>query len=874
MSESLPERKMVTVTIDGREVQAEEGQLLIRTAIENRIYIPHFCWHPRMKPVAMCRLCLVEVEGQRGLPPACTTRVTDGMVVRTSSDAVKGAQQSVLEFLLINHPLDCPVCDKGGECPLQDQTLAFGPGESRFVEEKRHYEKPIPISDLVLLDRERCILCARCTRFADEIAGEPLIAFVGRGNGTQVLTFHDEPFVSYFSGNTVEICPVGALTATPYRFAARPWDLEQTDSSCMQCAVGCRIQMQSSMGKLVRFLGVDSEAVNQGWLCDKGRFSFGYANSSQRITSPLVRRGARQEEVSWSEALDYCAERLGGIIEKWGPPSVAVLGGAKSSNESAYAFARLARGVIGTPNVDAGMADALDPTFLLSRGSGERALIEDIDSASAVVLIAPDLREELPVLYLRVRQAAVARGVPLIEIGAVATSLTPHADTVLRSREGETAYVVWELAQAVSRAAEPRLAGIEKSAFDQAVELLRYPRRKGTPVIVVGRTNLAAHSGGLETAATELARAVSGRILPVARRGNVFGALWAGMSPSSLPGGQSLDDAEALERCRRFWGPNPALGIGKDALAILESAAAGETKALVLVGCDPLGDFPGLDLARQALERAEFVAVVDALVSRLVERADVVFPAAAHGEYAGSSMNLEGRLMWNNQKVRPVGRSRPDWFVATGLAERMGDRSFPETTAEFFAEMAGCAGLDADVTLGSLALASAKGEGIVLSGSFPLYSGKGEVEEPPRQEQYTYRLVSSRRLYGNGVVNRACAHLAGLGKAPTARLAPREMDRLGLSDGEPVRLYKGDRSCVLPAERDDSLPEGAVGVTFNADLPEGSLGSSGEGEAVSGASISAMIDPSEKVTEVRLETATSVSAGADPISPEAERDVR
>jgi NADH-quinone oxidoreductase subunit G len=275
-------QEQVTVTIDGREVQATKGELLIKVAQDNGTFVPRFCWHERMKPVGMCRMCLVEVDGVRGLPPACTTTVTDGMVVSTQSETVKKAQDGVLEFLLINHPLDCPVCDRGGECPLQDQTLAFGPAESRYVEEKRHYEKPIPISDLVLLDRERCIQCSRCTRFADDIAGDPLIDFGERGGQMQVITYPDDPFVSYFSGNTVQVCPVGALTAKPYRFKARPWDLASVETTCQTCSVGCRGSVESSSNRIVRMLGVDVEPTNHGWLCSGSRRSTPRTASARR----------------------------------------------------------------------------------------------------------------------------------------------------------------------------------------------------------------------------------------------------------------------------------------------------------------------------------------------------------------------------------------------------------------------------------------------------------------------------------------------------------------------------------------------------------------------------------------------------------------
>ena len=386
MTQTQPEQTTVTVTIDGQEIAAKPGELLIKVAQEHGVYIPRFCWHERMKPVGMCRMCLVEVEGVRGFPPACTTTVTDGMVCRTRTDAVKKIQDGVLEFLLINHPLDCPVCDRGGECPLQDQTLAFGPGESRFIEEKRHFEKPIRLSELILLDRERCIQCGRCTRFAEEIAGDPLIDFVDRGDRMQVLNFEEQPFDSYFSGNTVQICPVGALTAAQYRFKARPWDLSTAETSCTTCAVHCRGAVQSSSNRIVRLLGVDSEPVNHGWLCDKGRYGIEWMHSEHRVVEPHVRIDGELAQVSWPEALDAAAKSITSALELHGPESIAVLGGAHGTNEDAYLWAWLAKAVVRTDNVDAQIGDGLPAEVVLGL---PRAEIADCDTAAAIVLLGP-----------------------------------------------------------------------------------------------------------------------------------------------------------------------------------------------------------------------------------------------------------------------------------------------------------------------------------------------------------------------------------------------------------------------------------------------------------------------------------------------------
>ncbi len=424
---------MVSFTLDGKPATARPGEMLISAAEREGTFIPRFCYHPRMKPVGVCRMCLVEVDGPRGatLQPSCFIPVTEGMSVDTTSDKVKKAQDGVLEFLLINHPLDCPVCDKGGECPLQDQTLAYGPGESRFIEEKRHFEKPVAISDLVLLDRERCIQCARCTRFAEDVAGEAQIDFAGRGELVEVAPFPTEPFSSYFSGNTVQICPVGALTATPYRFTARPWDLDQVESTCTTCSVGCRVAVQSSSNRLTRVLGLDSDPVNHGWLCDKGRFDFEAVNSDEvdagpaalpngavpvtvrgqfkgevsetrespdRLSRPMVRKDGELVAVSWSEALIAAAKGIATARKTNGNEALAVIGGANLTNESAFAWAKLTKGLLGTDSVDAQLGDGLPAEAVLSL---PRATIDQAASAKVVILLSGDLREELPVLFLR-----------------------------------------------------------------------------------------------------------------------------------------------------------------------------------------------------------------------------------------------------------------------------------------------------------------------------------------------------------------------------------------------------------------------------------------------------------------------------------------
>ncbi len=556
----------VTVTIDGKEVTAPRGELLIRVAQDHGTYIPRFCYHERMKPVGMCRMCLVEVEGMRGFQISCATPVSDGMVVRTTSDDVKRVQDGVLEFLLINHPLDCPVCDRGGECPLQDQTLAFGPGESRFVEEKRHFTKPIPISELVLLDRERCIQCGRCTRFASEIAGDPLIDFGGRGSSTEVITFPGDPFTSYFSGNIVQICPVGALTAKPYRFKARPWDLSSAETSCTTCAVGCRGALDSSSNRLLRLLGVDSEPINHGWLCDKGRFSYEHVHSWRRVRNPMVRKEGELVECSWPEALDAAAAGLRGALDTGGTASVALLGGARGTNEDAYLWAKLVKGVLGTDNVDAQLGDGLPAAAVLGLPG---ATIADCDTAAGIVLLAPDLKEELPVLSLRVKRAADDLGIPLVDISARDHGLSRYCGSTIRVTPGEQATAAHKLANAIGGAVtgDPQV--------DAAAELLRAggPNPGGPIIVIVGRPSVAESADATVAAAAELL-AVGDRVkyLPALRRGNVRGALELGLAPGFLPGRVALDQGQ--EWFAEQWGSVPATA-GLGAAGVLAAATDG-----------------------------------------------------------------------------------------------------------------------------------------------------------------------------------------------------------------------------------------------------------------------------------------------------------
>ena len=874
----------VTLTIDGREVQAKTGDLLIKVAQDHGTYIPRFCYHERMKPVGMCRMCLVEVEGMRGLQISCATVVADGMVVHTQSDAARQAQDGVLELLLINHPLDCPVCDRGGECPLQDTTLAFGPGESRFVEEKRHWEKPIPISELVLLDRERCIQCGRCTRFADEIAGDALISFGSRGYRTEVITFPEAPFASYFSGNTVQICPVGALTATPYRFRARPWDLSAVETSCTTCSMHCRGALESSSNRLVRLLGVDSEPVNHGWLCDKGRFGYEVVHSEERVRRPMVRKDGELVECSWPEALDAAAEGLKRALELNGPQSIALLGGARGTNEDAYVWARFAKGVLGTDNVDAQLGDGLPAELALGL---PEATIPDLDTAAAIVVVGIDLKEEVPVLYLRVKRAAEDLGVPLIELAPRDQGLTRYASASIRSLPGEQGVHAKQLVDALGG------ASVDDAAVTQAAALL--DGRDGDIVVVLGRGDVAESSAATVRAAAELTQLPQSKFLVALRRGNVRGALDLGLAPGFLPGRVTLEAGR--EWFADQWGSVPETR-GLDAGGILQAAEQGRIHALMLLGSDPQDDCPDHALAEGALNAAGFTIAIDAFITDSTKRADVFFPVTMWGEKSGSVTNLEGRVQRVGQKVSPDGTAMPDWRLAAELAIRLGTDFDLETVEEVQDEIARVApahaGVDAKLLVRArdgvvLPLADHRDELVLGPMRIPVTSASWEpiapgdptlsetapppaepepeleaveaqadaavavepvlpelhrftaappTDDTPRRDAYALRLVTGRTLYDGGIAVAASGSLSALVAEPVLLIHPQDRDRIGVEDGVSVRVTSARGSLTLPVRADKAIALGTAYLPFN-------LPSAGVGE---------LVDLTAAVTDLRVES--------------------
>ncbi|ORL26055.1 NADH-quinone oxidoreductase subunit G [Prescottella equi] len=744
----------VTLTIDGAEVTVPKGTLVIRAAEGIGIQIPRFCDHPLLDPVGACRQCLVEVEGQRKPLASCTTVATDGMVVRTqvTSEAADRAQKGVMELLLINHPLDCPVCDKGGECPLQNQAMSSGRAESRFDGVKRTFPKPIPLSSEVLLDRERCVLCARCTRFSRQVAGDPMIELLERGALQQVAIADEEPFDSYFSGNTVQICPVGALTGAAYRFRARPFDLVSTPSVCEHCASGCAQRTDHRRGTVLRRLAGDDPQVNEEWNCDKGRWAFTYAREPDRLETPLVRDpGGGLRPASWPEAITVAAR---GLVAATGRAGVLV--GGRATYEDAYAYAKFARVVLGTGDVDfrARPHSAEESAFLAShvagRGLGpEVVTYDDLENASAVVLVAFEPEEESPIVFLRLRKAVRTGRAVILSIAPFASrGLDKMSGRLLRAVPGDEPAILDEL------------AGSD------------FLRRPGA-VIVVGER--AAAVPGTLTAVAALAAETGARVAWIPRRAGERGALEAGALAGLLPGGRPIADPEARRQVADVWNvPDLPVGSGRDTAGVLTAAASGAIGALLVGGVDP-NDLPDPRAALAGLDAADFVVSLELRHSTVTDRADVVFPVAPVAEKSGSFVDWEGRVRPFETALPRTG-ALPDLRVLDAIAaEARRPLSLPDVAAAR-------AELDR--------LGPWQGARVPMSGTAP-----SATPEPGPGEAV---LAGWRMLLDAGRMQDGEPFLAGTARPPVVRLSADCAAELGVREGDPVTVATDRGSVTLP----------------------------------------------------------------------------
>ncbi|MFN2587443.1 MAG: NADH-quinone oxidoreductase subunit NuoG [Actinomycetota bacterium] len=830
MGEVTPvQTDLVSVTINGRTVQSEKGRLLIDVAEEIGVFVPRFCYHPGMKSVAVCRMCLVKVEGQNKLLPACATPVADGMNVDTTDPEAVDAQEGMLEFLLINHPLDCPTCDRAGECPLQDQTYAHGPGSSRYVEPKRSFEKGLAISELVVLDRERCVLCWRCVRFSDEIAGDQFIQLVDRGAGTQILTFSDEPFDSYFSGNTVQICPVGALLSRPYRFVSRPWDLDTAPSVCSYCAVGCPISNEQRSEKIVRCQAMPNENVNDFWICDKGRYGYHHVNSDDRLETPLVRNAAGEFEPSgWAAAIERVAENVG-------DKRVGVIAGAHLTTEDAYAIARLARKDLKTKDLDSRVQDDGAPYELALRlhgAAGSSAQLRDLESARSIVWVGPDPKETLPVLYLRLRKAVTQCHTKLTVVGARRTSLDDCATHCVRTEAGREADAL-------------RMIGRDPQVTTDL----------GGPMVVCwGPSSPGRDETEVFHAALDLAAERGAALLVCPPHAGSQGMIDMGVHPGLEAGYKVVKEP------------------GRGTRAILEAAAAGDLDALLVFGADLIADFPDGRLARRALEKVPFSMVVELFPTETALLADVVLPSTAYPEREGTLVNLERRVQKLEPLLAPRGSAVEPWKICARIAAALGSdwriRDFDELWKEIKKASKPLKDLDpSDLTKPLEAPApqaespwhNDPGHGAVMvqgpGGRYPkghragapFHTGQnwplswelrafeakqrpGFVPDAPekpglkdvtvvehvrrRDEPGLFRLYTGRFVYDSGAMVSRTRALTALAKRPFVEMNDRDVKEMGLADGDEV-VVSGNGAEIAAPLRIGDVARGAVFVPFD-----------------------------------------------------------
>ena len=741
---------LITVVIDGFEVSVPKGTLVIRAAEQLGIQIPRFCDHPLLEPVGACRQCLVDIEiNGRAFPKpqaSCTIPVEPGMIVKTqlTSAAADKAQKGVMELLLINHPLDCPVCDKGGECPLQNQAMSSGRSETRFEGVKRTFEKPINISSQVLLDRERCVLCARCTRFSDQIASDPFITLNERGALQQVGIYEKTPFKSYFSGNTVQICPVGALTGASYRFRARPFDLVSTPSACEHCASGCDMRTDVRRGKTLRRLAGDDPSVNEEWNCDKGRWAFKYVTAVDRLTHPLVRNtDGDLVEASWPEAIAAAAK---GLKEQ----ATAVLVGGRATHEDAYGYSKFARIALGTNDIDfrSRISSDEEREFLAARVVGSSTTYRDIDRADHVLLVAFEPEEESPIVFLRLNKQFYKRA---LKVTAVASKL--------------------------SVGVEKLKAQFIKTAPGQEATVIASQTLTASSVILVGER--ASESAGLLTAVAALADSTGAKIAWIPRRAGERGALEAGAIGNLLPGGRPVVDPAARVDIAALWGaPSLPSSIGRSSDEIYAAVNMGAIGALLVGGVDPL-DGVNSASALAALEKA-FVVSLEIAPSDVTMRADVVLPVAAITEKSGSFLNWEGRVRAFDAAVSDS-LNRSDLRILSMIAEAMGQSLNLGTVTAAAKEIA---------VLGTWDGARAPMQAVSATQN-PVING----------DQFI--LNSWRRLLDLGTLQKGEDNLAGTARQTVAVISPSRAQSMGVIDGDLLKIYTPQGSVTLPALVED-----------------------------------------------------------------------
>jgi NADH-quinone oxidoreductase chain G len=811
----------VTLTINEKEVSVPARTLLVDAARMAGVEIPVFCSHPKLDPVGCCRMCLVEVDGPRGtaMMASCTMPVGDGMVVRTDTEQVRTVQEANLAFILLNHPLDCPICDKGGECPLQDQTMRFGPGISQLIEPKRLAKKHYDISDTIVLDQERCVLCWRCIRYLEEWEDKPQLGLFERGNDTIVDIQEGRPVDAKTGGNIIDLCPVGALTNRVSRFAYRPWEIERTPSICMHCSVGCNVRLDSRTHQLRRIVGRENMQVNDQWICDKGRFSHAWVNDENRLAAPLLRKNGKLTPVQWSEAIAFVAARLTSIKEKYGADSIGAIGSGKISNESNYALQRFMRGVIGTNNIDhrdGGEVAAL-PTGLPALAELMKPQYGPDPQVDTVLLFGVDPSEELPVLDLHLKRAVLRGGAKLIIAHARKIELTRYDGPYLAYQPGGEAALLDRLQQAV----ESTGTSENGSEMGAAAKLLTESEQT---LIVYGPMAARGKDGpAVRDALKRLAQAAGeGTQLAYAGLdGNAQGCRDMGVLPDQLPGQFPLEDADARARLEALWGCTLSTFAGYTYKQMLDSQ---EMRALFVNGANPADESP--DWAA-SLENLDLLVVTDLLSTPTAQKADVVLPALGWSESDGTYTNLERRVQRAPKAVtNPKSRAAPDWMMLTHLAKHLGvEWPFSDArsvTAEISKSVPGYDGL----TWEALGDQGRQWDGNVAPAAAAHGSAEGASTAGSDNGEYPLSLVTGTVLYDGGTLFSLTEEMHGMAHGATVTLNPADAAAIGVDAGSPVTVQseQGDLALIAAVDAQvqtgtawipESLPGAPVGALLN-----------------------------------------------------------
>ncbi len=866
---------MPKVIIDNQTVDVPNGTLIVEAAKAVGVEIPVFCYHPKLQPVGMCRMCLVEVgtpkrgkDGQiekdaNGAPAiawmpklqtACTTVVSDGMAVRTDTAPVADARRAIVEFLLTSHPLDCPICDKGGECPLQNLTMAYGPGQSRFpVESKFHNEKRVPLGDLITLDRERCIQCSRCVRFQDEIADDHVLGFAARGRGLEITTLSEPPFDSKFSGNTIDICPVGALTSRDFRLSARVWEVRDYPSVCAHCSVGCNILIGERDHEIKRIIPRENENVNEIWTCDKGRFVHHFATAPDRLTTPLIRRNGNLEPATWNEALDFVASRFKRI--KWeGADALGGLGGDRASNEDLYLFQKLFRQVLGSNNLDHRVGWSATNTGADSvrvYGAGVGTNLGALNKNVTALVLGADPEEEQPVIRLRLTRSARNLGANLIVANGRVTKPAKYARQSLIFKYGAEAYFLLGLIRAIldeglenrdfisarvsnfdafKKSLEPytveRCAQVCHVKPEKIRDAARQIAQSPDLLILYGREAMFAQQNDVA-----VARAMTALLLITGHVGRANNGLVALYPHNNSTG--AFD-----------FGLLPDGGVGRtrvDARGLsAREMTAGKVRGLYVMACDPAAD--------SNFVKPEFLVVQDLFLTETAQLADVVLPAQSFAERDGTFTNTERRVQLFRAALKPVGEAKPDWWIVAEIAKRLNANWNYKAASEIMEEIAATVPLYQGMTLAALA-ENVKmprppfGQGnpsdqpteIAMGELENISSGKAwqsvaesdarakfelvwnEPARPPTTDGRPLTLVVARSLYDRGTLVSKSQIVQPRVPSPFVEINSQDAEQLGIADGARVRVSFDARVLELNARVDGHVPPGAVLIPNNLD---------------------------------------------------------